>query len=90
LELIKSQILTEHQQWSTNCKQMASSDHQSVSTKKGNHGITLRHARGSEEGKDYLDAEVSRADNVLDLAGHEHGLELGGQVRRPVRDVQIP
>jgi hypothetical protein len=46
--------------------------------------------RRGEEGRGYLDAEVAGADDVLDLAGHEHGLELGGQVGRPVRDVQIP
>lgn len=39
---------------------------------------------------DFLDAEIASADDVLDLAGHEHGLEFGGEVGRPVRDVQIP
>ena len=43
-----------------------------------------------KEGTTDLDAEVPGADDVLDLARDEHGLELGGQVGRTVRDVQIP
>jgi hypothetical protein len=45
---------------------------------------------GKGRGEPNLDAEVAGADDVLDLPRHKHGLELGGQVGRPVRDVQIP
>jgi hypothetical protein len=45
---------------------------------------------GKGRGEPNLAAEVAGADDVLDLPRHEHGLELGGQVGRPMRDVQIP
>ena len=37
-----------------------------------------------------LDAQISSANDVLDLARNKHGFELWWQIRSPVRDMKIP
>ena len=54
--------------------------------KKGLNGETKKNPYRNTD----LDAEVARAQDVLNLARHKHGLEFGGQIRGSMRDVEVP
>lgn len=38
----------------------------------------------------YFDAEISGANDMLDLAGDKHRFELGRKISCPLRNVKIP